>query len=363
MDEKEWPPDVVAAAEAESARWSSIALVARISPAAGAQLQTCGLDAAHAALPSSELLPLLREMVYARSVSQSEPAQLRRPAELQNLNMLLAPPEGECSTAVPIASDDNEAIALLIVARHCEDVDWLQRLPPRVDYHIMQKHALQPELPTHRQTLLPNVGRESHSYLSFFASCCSAEGESAKKVLPPLLVCAQADPFDHNPHFLSDVASLIARADAAAARGGSGATSAPLTPPFMPLGVWSGGERFISCDATGAPHQPKLLPIRRTWLQLFGGTRALPLWLSFTPGACFAVASSLVLSHPLSYYQSALACGLSESVDPIEGHVFERLWLYLLFEDDVQVQQLLDTWASEARGWFGQGGTCSQSVR
>ena len=52
-------------------------------------------------------------------------------------------------------------------ARFREDVSWLARLPPGVEYHVMQKGgAVQRELPACRQTALPNVGREAHAYLS-----------------------------------------------------------------------------------------------------------------------------------------------------------------------------------------------------
>mmetsp|Transcript_49598 Transcript_49598/g.155727 ORF Transcript_49598/g.155727 Transcript_49598/m.155727 type:complete len:182 (+) Transcript_49598:292-837(+) len=157
----------------------------------------------------------------------------------------------------------------------------------------MQKGgAVQRELPACRQTALPNVGREAHSYLSFLQTvhAASASAAEAARLLPPLVVFAQADPFDHNPAFLDELSLLAAH------------VSAGRRPPrWVPLGLWSGGERIVYCDASGAPHQPLLLPIGRVWRALFGEKRALPTWIGFTPGACFAVC------------REALLCGLTPS--------------------------------------------------
>lgn len=329
------PADVLAEAERAAAGWTSIALVAQVSPAARTQLEACGLTPAHAALATKQLLPLLREMIVARTIAWSDYAQRLKPPEAANLHMLRPPSVESRHHAVKSeysSSSPASCLVHLIVARYKEDVSWLNELPPRVSYHVMQKDALQPEMPPERQTQLTNVGRESHSYLSYFLSCVAGlHGE-----LPPLLVCCQGNPFEHNQNFLSDVAALVAWKEAEAAAATPAPTLAAEVPPrlFVPLGIWSGGERLICCDASGAPHQAKLVPIGRTWRGLFGDARPMPLWLSFTPGANFAVDTKLVLRLPPAFYERALACGLCASADPIEGHAFERLWLYLLLADD-----------------------------
>jgi hypothetical protein len=349
------PSAILEEAELKASGWASIALVAQMSPAAHAQLEACGLDAAHAAMPANDLLPLLREMVFARTIGKSEHALRLKPAEPAGQRMLRPP---TVATAVD-GMGTVPALVHLVVARFQEDVSWLNRLPDSVSYIVLQKHALQPEVPSERQELLPNVGRESHSYLSYFLSCVNGQ----RSALPPTLVCCQADPFDHNPNFLSDIAALVMHAAAKqcsaypaeeASRGEEASaadatqTATPLRlPRFVPLGVWKGGERWIWSDASGAPHQAKLVPIAQTWRRLFGESRPVPLWLSFTPGACFAVDTSLVLSRPARLFEAALEGGLRERVDPIEGHAFERLWLYLLLDD----AEASDT-VAEAPQWF-----------
>lgn len=349
------PSAILQEAELKASGWASIALVAQMSPAAHAQLEACGLDAGHAALPPNDLLPVLEEMIYARTIGKSEHALRMKPTELPD-QRLLQPPKrdrGEDPFPAPLDHCSVPVLVQVVVARYQEDVSWLSRLPPGVGYIVLQKHALQPELPLEQQELLPNLGRESHSYLSYFLSCSNGQ----RTPLAPITVCCQADPFDHNPNFLSDIANLVLHAAAQrfecdAGEESSVQPSATRLPRFVPLGVWKGGERWISCDASGAPHQAKLVPIAQTWRRLFGETRAMPLWLSFTPGACFAVETSLILHRPTRLFEAALECGLRERVDPIEGHAFERLWLYL-FLDDAEASQTV----REAPQWFAPGVT------
>ena len=379
----------IALAESEAQRWCSIALVAGFSPAARQQLIECGLCEELLETPTAVLLPLLGRMVAARTLAKQPAALALKPAEVPCERTLTLESRSRASQAdASTSASDGGPTVRLIVARYQEDTSWLQSLPPLVEYHVLQKHALQPELEPARQTLLPNVGRESHSYLTYLvhlrrAMCSTLKPSetlessetlepsetlkpsepsetsetsetsepsgtlrSASRVSlasatngpaatpasatadtaaegppPPLLVCTQGNPFEHNASFLDDVATLAAAARLTPCR----------LPRFTPLGVWSGGERLIYCDASGAPHQPKLLPIERTWRSLFGTERSLPLWFGFTPGALFAISRDALSRTPLSVLETALgpAGGLCSRVDPITGHVFERLWRYV----------------------------------
>ena len=149
----------------------------------------------------------------------------------------------------------------------------------------------------------------------------------ARPPLPPLVLFAPADPASWSTRFLDDVALMA----------GAAAIGRPL-PPFVPLGgAPRSGERLVLCDASGAPlrlsepsglpcprRRPALLPIGPLWRAAFGGnahdgahhgahdgatglggSRAtgavsgvgspppLPLWLCYTPGACFGAAAAL----------------------------------------------------------------------
>ena len=103
-------------------------------------------------------------------------------------------------------------------------------------------------------------------------------------------------------------------------------------PPFVPLGLWSEtGARMLVCDTSGAPHQDKLVPLHCTWRAVFGEEAPPPpLWLSFTPGAIFAVPRHAYRARSAEFYARASeACGLASEVDPICGHAFERMWWYV----------------------------------
>lgn len=259
-------------------------------------------------------------MVSARALAQHPAALALKPPEICARELVL--PDELGGSGVQWVAPDGPSV-LLIVARYKEDVSWLKSLPALVEYHVVQKCALQPELAAERQTLLPNVGRESHSYLTHLLRL-QREAADGRVALPLLLVCVQADPFEHNSRFLDELDVLAG----AAARG--------VAAYFTPLGLWSGGERIIYCDASGAPHQPKLLPIARTWRALFGEARPLPLWLGFTPGALFALSCEALLRTPTAVLEAALGPegGLSSHADPIAGHVFERLWRYLFVDHE-----------------------------
>lgn len=145
--------------------------------------------------------------------------------------------------------------------------------------------------------------------------------------LPPLLICAPADPFDHNGRWLEDVRLLA----------NSAVDDANALSPFTPLGrergnlsssmdlpAWSRPQVF--CDPSGAPQQLRLLPIGAAWRHLFP-SRPVPLWIGFAPGNTFAVTRDAVLRRGAAFYQHALAtCGLDQRHDAVAGQALERLW-------------------------------------
>ena len=183
------------------------------------------------------------EMIVARTIAWSDYAQRLKPPEAADLHMLRPPSVESRHHAVKSeysSSSPASCLVHLIVARYKEDVSWLNELPPRVSYHVMQKDALQPEMPPERQTQLTNVGRESHSYLSYYflVRCWTAWQ------LPPLLVCCQGNPFEHNQNFLSDVAAArgVERSRGCCCNSCSNSCCRSASALFVPLGIWSGGH-------------------------------------------------------------------------------------------------------------------------
>lgn len=309
-----------------------VALAAKLSNNLHA-LEALNICKEVADLPPAEFMTELEQLLVARFVSQLDTVQRRRPREVRARDLC------ECLTsendAVRMTPSDDDPVTLLIVAHFREDVAWLKRLPSRVTFHVVQKESFDASIPADAQTIAPNVGRESHSYLICLQRLL-ADHHAGRAALPPLIVFAQADPLAHNPRFLDDLATLT---ELAAHR---------RAPPWTPLGLWTGEERLIYSDASGAPHQALCLPIERVWSALFpadqasadGGARPAPLWYGFSPGAMFAVTKETLLRCPPARVQAALSspCGLCDCVDPIAGHVFERLWMYFFLNDDEVVE-------------------------
>ncbi|KAL1496272.1 hypothetical protein AB1Y20_016235 [Prymnesium parvum] len=367
-----------AAAAAEASRWTSLALVSLLSPAAAEQL-ALALAPELRALEHTILLPLLYEMAFMRAACKQLPLLNMKPPETvyhrpaandqtdQNVQPAAPAAAGSPTAGFPAAAlrvPRGPWKVLVVVARYDEDLSWLQSLPDGAGFHVMQKdspppHAsLSPQCPRACLTLVPNVGRESHSYLSFLAERCNADTsphavewpqDKRRRRAVDTLVFAQGNPFDHNPRFLEDVRGLIpagwqvedgeeAEDDVEAKEAAEepqhewrgGADDAPPRFTFLPLGQWHGGERILYSDPTGAPHQPRLVPLARVWAQLFGAAPPLPPWLGFTPGGCFAIPLRAARARRRAFYERARrGCGLEAAADPIAGHAFERLWRYI----------------------------------
>lgn len=85
----------------------------------------------------------------------------------------------------------------MVIARFCEDISWISRVPPDIDIYVINKGPTDfPSMAGRiRETFtLSNIGREAHSYISFIMFHFSD--------LPEIIIFTQGDPFEHSPHFL-----------------------------------------------------------------------------------------------------------------------------------------------------------------
>ena len=480
-------------------RLVELALRVQLSDSADEQLDAenalrrQGVSYEHLGLPPAQLTPLLFEMAFARSAGSSDsalaklppPAFFGPPAGLRLPSPATAPRldlhEGggtfQCLSRFhatsPRPAPPPAVVACVLVSRTSEGIGWLAQLPAGVSYHVLQKGALQPELPAARQSTVPNVGGAPHAFLSYLASVAAEDerGKQARRAdgrlvnthvrlekaqfkssiqeriheqlrkrgervrdllrrvdadrsntvslaefctalqrlgiagtradyeslfaawdvdasgqlqynelldalsgqrydgfvtdepppppIPPLLICTPADPLQHNPRFLEDVAllahlaaSVSGDASGGGASGGGGERAA--LPAFTPLGLsrgpspsstdlpsWSRPE--IHCDPSGAPQSHTMLPIGAVWRDLFGPDRPLPLWVGYVPGGLFAVSREAVLrSRPpaaeavrhgeraSAFYTRALATGgLDRRVNPAAADAVDRLWRHI----------------------------------
>ncbi len=195
----------------------------------------------------------------------------------------------------------------MVVARYREDVSWIDATGlPAVVYDKSGQPAENP---------LPNIGRESHTYLHHIVS--------RYPQFPEHTVFVQAAPFGHmapgtTPESFGEQARELA------ARG----------VPFKGFAFYK-----LRCDVLGRPHElkdeknrsrwagfGKDIPMGEIYAQLFAG----PVPESFhvrAPAGLFMVSRRRILLRPFAMYRKALKIVESDPHDANNtGHAFERLW-------------------------------------
>ena len=191
----------------------------------------------------------------------------------------------------------------LVVARYTEDLGWLRNIPPQIRTTIYDKN---PDTPHPNALILPNIGREAHTYLHHIVT--------RWETLSPLTLFCQGKPFDHAFDFhrtLRDLAEQVAR-----------------EPENVRDFHWLGhiidtddarGQRlFVPWSKNSDGHELDLRGFHRA---LFGN--AGPEKYIFQLGAQFAITSQLIRSRPLDFYRRALRVAADF---PDAAHCFERSW-------------------------------------
>lgn len=185
----------------------------------------------------------------------------------------------------------------LVVARYQEDLAWLRRVPRSVRVTVYDKGGGTPGART-----LPNLGRESHTYLHHLVERYDS--------LADWTVFCQGRPFDHVPDFHRRLRAL--------------ATGMEPEAGFC----WWGfaidcddreGSRVFQPWSKNPEGHP--LPMARFWASLW--QEPCPEIFPFFPGAHFAVSRAQAQSRPSAFYAQARELSLE---GPEIGHCFERCW-------------------------------------
>lgn len=197
--------------------------------------------------------------------------------------------------------------AEIVVARYREDVSWTAGLGFPVT--VYDKSG------TPGPLSLPNIGRETHTYLSHILRRYDA--------LARHTVFIQAAPFDHMPPGTTpaDFAARIAQ--------------------NVRLGLrFTGFAAFkLKCDRLGRPHDladpakhghrpgfGKDIPLGDVYARLFAGPVP-ETFLVPAPAGMLFVARERILFHSREFYRQALDLIASDPDDAANiGHAFERLW-------------------------------------
>jgi hypothetical protein len=185
----------------------------------------------------------------------------------------------------------------LVVARHQEDLAWLRRVPRDFAITIYNKG---PQLP--QATLLPNIGREAHTYLHHLTE--------RHDTLADLTVFVQGHPFDHAPDLHKTLRSL--------------ADGTFTVPDFHWLGFLAdtddprGRRLFVPWSKNPDRNE---LPLDAFHRELFGTPG--PDAYRFFVGAQFLVTRPAAHRRPRDFYARARELA---AASPLHPHCFERCW-------------------------------------
>jgi len=184
----------------------------------------------------------------------------------------------------------------LVIARYQENLDWVQKISSVDCVTVYNKH--------YEFNNLPNLGREAETYLYHIIHRYDSLSEYT--------IFSQGDPLFHEHEFIekiNDLNNLI--------------QSTKKT-----------GIRFFSFEdtepVTGVKRQehPNGLPIYYFLDLLFGIELQSTIDVKYNCAALFIVHKNNILSRPKEFYQF-LRCFVSNSKNPMEAWIFERLWKYI----------------------------------
>ncbi|WP_415713441.1 DUF3431 domain-containing protein [Maridesulfovibrio sp.] len=213
----------------------------------------------------------------------------------------------------------------IVVARYKEDVSWLDETDfPAVIY---DKGGDLVEMGDKRSILLPNIGREAHTYFYHIL----------KKYpnFPEYTIFLQGDPFFHMDKLT--VEEFFDLADEKMAK----------KVKFFGFAWFK-----LRCDRLGRPHEMndpakkgkwkgwgKDIPVGDVFEKLFKRTSP-EQFIANAPTGNFIVAKERILARPRSFYENALQLVLDDPQDENNtGHAFERLW-QIIFNGSTRINPI-----------------------
>jgi hypothetical protein len=195
----------------------------------------------------------------------------------------------------------------VVVAHYNEDLEWLHEIHSHCPQaHIFVYTKADPQnipdastLPPMAQLIrLPNVGRESHTYIHHVLE--------HYETLPDFTFFTQADPFFHK-RTISQLAQSYLM---------SKAQFFPPHPPNHLPGNWK-------CKLEGLRDSGGT--IGDWWKFVFGTSYPVRRSIKTAWNGIFTVHKNRILSRPPAFYERLLQT-ISHHVNPEEGHYFERTW-------------------------------------
>lgn len=194
----------------------------------------------------------------------------------------------------------NQPALELVVARYNEPLNWLGNIPKTIRATVYDKS--EQAFTSAGAIVLPNVGREAHTYLHHLVSRYDSLSEYT--------IFCQGKPFDHAYDFHHRLRTLA---------------STPLLPiDFQWIGHIidtddKNGQRLFTTWSKNEDGRGLALA---SFHQLLFGTDG-PAFYPFVLGGQFGIHRTIVQLQPRSFYEHALALSVSF---PDAAHCFERTW-------------------------------------
>ena len=185
----------------------------------------------------------------------------------------------------------------IIVARYKENISWLQSLPDTHHVHVYNKFYQD-------INCLPNVGRESHTYLHHIIQNYNN--------LSQYNIFCQGNPIEHCPNFIHILSSDFKK------------EANQLSDGFYSLSAIVKEGPYANVDY----RHPCGLPMFYLLQLMFDINMGPKDTYQTMYGGQFIVEKSNILFRPIAFYKMLYTI-LSFDTNPIEGFFMERLWPFI----------------------------------
>lgn len=224
----------------------------------------------------------------------------------------------------------------LVVAQYKENINWIKSIKNGLFDRIFVYSKASPSENLSDGTIihqcLPNVGRESHTYLTH---CINSWHEMQEGRSSDFTFFLQGSPHGMSNKNLHEWVDLVSSCN----------LDFTLNYKFSsPLDFLGGGR----CRSWAGETHPAEFGVKE-WCEKYVKTNPLMAKLPIFWNACFGVSTKCILKSPWSRLVTLAQDQLS-NINPECGHYCERLWYYIMCMDTVPIPDLPE------RVWYFWGG-------
>ncbi|KAJ7354978.1 hypothetical protein OS493_028637 [Desmophyllum pertusum] len=194
-----------------------------------------------------------------------------------------------------------------VIAHYNESLDWIRPIVNHTHVYHKGKDLQPPPLHLYAWERLPNVGRESHTYLYHII-------KNYEK-LPEITVFLQGDSSHLHGEYIKNPMEYVYNIK-------KNINCAVGISRLASWGRIKHLEKWRNFIRSGAMRIAKFT-VGRFFQKLFGFKH--PRYVHWCPGACFATTREIIQKHPKDFYIKAISY-VDNHRNPEEGHYFERLW-------------------------------------